>query len=549
MKIFLSNAFLRPSCTACPFTKFPRQADITIGDFWGYHRLDSKLKLNDGKGLSAVITNNAKGRELLKSLESRLKKTQEVPLELALKGNRNLVRSARPPQSCRSTFFEMLNSSLHISKIADYCAQKWCDCIIQNFWCLDNYGANLTAWALQETLKSFGLTARHVACYNNNPSPGGRADVFAKKYLDILDNCQSYSEVYALNEVADVFITGSDQVWRYPGPRDFNNAHFLDFTDSNKTRIACAVSFGADRLEGDFEVQADMAKMIRRFDHISVREDKGVEICQSNFAVEASHVQDPVFALEASAYDKIVKNSPRKEQNFIATYFLSYNEAAQEAELFLEKHFKRQCISAQCKYSNEDWLYLLKNCDFLLTDSFHGAAFAILFNKQFFAVSRPAVAADSRFYSLLSTYGLESRFLKNALDIKNPAIWAESIDYERVNAIINSEREKLRAWLRKATQSPKPAGGQNIAEIREARELKVRLLELEEFTEISRQKHSLFFNYCRYKLMAAVTGGKKKAQYSRKTRQHKAMLKRLKFLQKQITKRTSGLLANRLGGF
>lgn len=458
MSAFLQNICLRRSCGACLFAKFPRQADITLGDFWGIDKYSKKL--NDGKGTSLVLLNTKKGEDYFKRIQKELLFAKKVPVKYAIKGNPCLVKS-----SCfhadRQGFFERLERYT-LEDNMDIANGKKYDCGILNFWFGSNYGAMLTCYALQQTINYLGYVARvinyipdrYVAKFKNSLS-----DKFSSNYLKMTDLCHDKSDLRELNNCADTFIVGSDQVWRHPYFWGLGGNIFqLNFADETKKKIAVAVSFGTDHYEGNYS-QTELTKYyVKRFDAISVREDDGVDVCQNTFGVSATHILDPVFLAEKKEWDCILKNAKNLKKDFACSYVLDRTDLSENLLEELKKRYSNVIKMADGghngKYSVEEWLYNIKECEFLITDSFHGVCFAIIFNKPFICVANKN-RGYSRFKSLFKMFGLEGRCVDNHSKLQDLQKLFEPIDYDKVNQILDKEREASLNWLRKALQSPK----------------------------------------------------------------------------------------------
>ena len=306
MIAFLKNMSLRKSCSSCPFARMPRQSDITLGDFWGINKYSKKL--NDGKGTSLVLINSEKGKKYIDIIKSDMKFLKDVPLKYAVKGNPCLVRSSISHND-RSGFFDRLNRYSLKENVLITKGEKY-DCGILNFWFGSNFGALLTCYGLQETIKSFGFIPKVINYIPQNwmkRFKNGKSDVFSQKYLQLTQLCQNKEDLTKLNSQTDTFVVGSDQVWRHPyfWPNG-ENIFQLNFAETSKKKIACAVSFGVDHYEGNQQETMQTKFYVEQFDHISVREDDGVKVCKDTFDMPATHILDPVFLADKKCWNKIL---------------------------------------------------------------------------------------------------------------------------------------------------------------------------------------------------------------------------------------------------
>lgn len=246
-------------------------------------------------------------------------------------------------------------------------------------------------------------------------------------------------------DMYDVVIVGSDQVWRpiyVPNINDF----FLKFIkNKNIRKIAYAASFGTATPEyTDFQ-KKECGKLISEFQAISVREKSALKVIE-NFGWQVNckpHlVLDPTLLLTSKEYFKHIKLN-RCDQIFC--YVLDRTERTRELILYAEKLLKLPCYEILkgvnektfLKPSIEIWLSNIYNARFILTDSFHGMVFSIIFNKPFAVYVNKDRGAD-RFISLLSLIGLENRMINEKFDIDN--IINKPINWDCVNEKLENLR-------------------------------------------------------------------------------------------------------------
>lgn len=243
----------------------------------------------------------------------------------------------------------------------------------------------------------------------------------------------------------DAIIVGSDQVWRpkyVPNIYDF----FLEFVDDkNVKKIAYAASFGTFTPEYTKEQKEKCGKLISEFQAISVRETSGLEVIEKfgwKTKCIPQLVLDPTFLVEKNKYvDHFQKNC----SNNIFCYILDRNERTsdliKQAEFILHSPsydiLKDSMSKSFSQPSIETWLGCIYNSKFVLTDSFHGMVFSIIFNKPFAVYVNKDRGAD-RFKSLLSLLNLEARIISNNENLE--AIARDKICWEEVNNKIQSMR-------------------------------------------------------------------------------------------------------------
>lgn len=248
---------------------------------------------------------------------------------------------------------------------------------------------------------------------------------------------------------ADVVIVGSDQVWRraYYSPNLILD-HFLRFAeDYDIKRIAYAASFGVDELDYEEPLAEQCKELLHKFDAVSVREHSGVDICKKSFDVEAQLMPDPTLLLDREDYEALCADIPQHKDRYLLSYLLDMDERMKEAVIeFAQKRGLSVvfCTSdADEMPSIEEWLALHRDAEFVITNSFHGTVFSIIFNKEFYAVVNSERGA-SRFTSLLSQLGLENHLLNTWKTFNNEY---KKIDWERVNALRQKLQHKGTSYL------------------------------------------------------------------------------------------------------
>lgn len=248
---------------------------------------------------------------------------------------------------------------------------------------------------------------------------------------------------------ADLYITGSDQTWNSFYNQGVDRGFFLDFLPDDSKRAAFVSSFGKEKLDDD-EVD-ETKKMLNKYTAISVREDSAAQIIKNIGLAEPVQLIDPTLQIDKDEWSQIASKRLIKERYLVL--MLLYNEdnhATEYARRIADlKGLKLVKLSWELKKpqqvdvlythrSPSDFLSLFKYADFVVTNSFHGTAFAINFERQFVVVPRSEF--NTRIQSLLSLCGLEKRLVNtidDAVDNSN-----QSIDYRNVKNIIENERRK-----------------------------------------------------------------------------------------------------------
>ncbi len=265
----------------------------------------------------------------------------------------------------------------------------------------------------------------------------------------------------------DAYIVGSDQVWRPLYSPCITN-YFLDFVKTidlkRPKRIAYAASFGVDKWEFTLEQTKQCSLLIKLFDAISVREEDAILLCKEQLEVDAKKLIDPTLLLRKEDYIQLVeKYKVSKSKGSLMTYLLDQNPEKEKIVKSVSDQLNIKSFSVMPKYKTKEkdidikdciyppvteWIRGFMDAEFVITDSFHGTVFAILFNKPFISIGNQERGL-SRFTSLLNTFGLENRLIMSSQELTTEIIH-ENIDFEKLNNTLNSERLIAQNFLTKA---------------------------------------------------------------------------------------------------
>lgn len=356
----------------------------------------------------------------------------------------------------------------------------------------ENYGGILQNWALQHVLKKLGFESetifyryksrkrilldnieclvRYILKYlifhptrkcNKYPGyytkPYKKLRNFIKKHISHTPFLNIIDYKYLTNSRGiEAFIVGSDQVWRPKYNFEFYFDMFCAFIpeDANCKRIAYAASFGVDNWELN-HIQTEIAKRnLSKFNAISVRERSGVDLCRNYIAVEAQHVLDPTLLLSNVDYKNIAKKTEVCcYKGKLGIYILDHSQKKCELINNICRLLKLDPIyigesgkKSRLLPSVEEWLAAFDNCEFIVTDSFHGTVFSIIFHKSFYNIINSSRGCE-RIYSLLSLLNLADRIIENTeVDISNAYI--DDSKWAKVEDILASKRKESINFLR-----------------------------------------------------------------------------------------------------
>lgn len=459
---FLGNWTMRNSCYDCQF-KNKKYSDLSLGDFWGINRV---YQFDDGMGTSFVTLNTTKGAVFFKELLPQFTKIVGLPTEAAEKHNPCISSSSLKPVS-RDLFFEEWKKSKknNLSEVMQAVRTKLhFDIALVYMWGI-NYGNALTNYALYTYLESQG---KKLVVLDNycTLSPIKQFKTFAEKHYHLTSHYFPNYDYQILNECCDSFVVGSDQNWNYKYAKyyEYYNYFMLDFVDDQKKKLSFGTSFG----NVEAAPPENIGKILfPRFQAISVREEFGVGLCQDRYDVEAEWVLDPVFLLEKQDYAKLIAHTVLEEQEpYIAVYFL--NPTVEKRNLCLEIQKKLGGIKIVnmmdanlrevdfylklLEYDNikvdltvEQWLAYFYHADYVITDSYHGTCFSMIFEKNFTTVKN---RESARFDTFALFEEVQTRIFENE-DIYDAEELIKEIDYSKVNEQLAVWKEKSRAFLRK----------------------------------------------------------------------------------------------------
>ncbi len=224
-------------------------------------------------------------------------------------------------------------------------------------------------------------------------------------------------------------------------------------------KIAYAASFGKDYWEGKNDIE-DISKLLQDFTAVSTREENGVHICKDIFGYnKAVQVLDPTMLIGKEFYKNeiILKyDTNRVPKGGLLTYVLDEGSEKKEIINFVKKsldinnvHHLKGFNSSKTIYTVPEWLASFANADFIVTDSFHGMVFSIIFEKEFIVIGNKSRGID-RFISLLSLLDLEDRLVINRNKIE-----FKKIDFNKISNILREQRGYSEIFLKKSFDKKK----------------------------------------------------------------------------------------------
>ncbi|MBP5343485.1 MAG: Coenzyme F420 hydrogenase/dehydrogenase, beta subunit C-terminal domain [Alphaproteobacteria bacterium] len=462
---FLRNLFLRKSCHQCPFAKVLRQGDFSLGDFWGYK--PQKHTLDVQKGMSAVLLNTTKSQNYFKKIKSQLSFIQPVKLASMTKGNPVLVSPVRAHPNRTYFFKEFQNNAPVIPLIEKYLGNKKVAIFNFSSFTTNNFGACLVGYAMEHAVSKLGYTPSTINFIpksevfdRTKPSP---FQDFRQKFLNLTGICSTKKELKKnLNDAFDKFIIGSDQIVRHP---NYDFAYYLDWVSGRKNLLSYAASFGTAKLEMDKKRTKYAKRCLDRFDAFSVRELSGANIMKTHFGKNNTPVVcDPTLLLDAKDYQPIIdaENLSVPAGEYVAYYLL--DESPEVLTHFSKKY---KLINAYKDDSGQyrsfgEWLNIIKNAKYVITDSFHGSVFSIIYKRQFVTLTTKE-RGNERLESLMKILG-ENRLIDNRDNLTEQSLFSKKIDYIKANKNILAAQQQGYDYLDTALKI-KPNKKKNIFKI------------------------------------------------------------------------------------
>lgn len=336
----------------------------------------------------------------------------------------------------------------------------------------DNYGQKLQAYALQVVLRNLGYDpfliryisdGGHITCSKwmcmyyscksyikyvikkrllSHNDKKRKAQKFIYTQLSVSRKFYTRWSILKLPPEADFYITGSDQVWN-----KLDGSYFLDFVNNGGHKISYAASFGGcECTEQDSKY---IKKWLRDFLSISVRENEGHDFCNKLGFLNNKIVPDPTFLLESQDYKKLFLGINKNRSSYLFLYLLGHENKFEIQSVFdfANKHnLKVVYVASQGRRDSfpkeyptvPQWLELLANAKYVITNSFHGTVFALIFERSFISIPLIGNAGrmNDRLQTLLTRAGLMHRL---TIDCN---MLLENVAFESIRTSIEKQKNK-----------------------------------------------------------------------------------------------------------
>ena len=353
-------------------------------------------------------------------------------------------------------------------------------CII-TFHSAYNFGAVLQAYALQEYISYYFGEARVLDYHNTRidksysrpkladmfhkpkqtffrftqsilyMQKNAKIDEFRNRYLKLTKRYDE-NDIYEANSEADVFITGSDQVWNYMIIGKDTN-YFLDFVVPEKRTCSYAASIGVKYIPDDYIEKYKNA--ISKIQMISVRETAGIRTLADIGIDKVEVMPDPTLLLPKEVWEKL-SIMPVIKGKYILVYKITKadqlirfaKDLAKKTGLpiiYIPNDLKSGIVgSLKLSVGPREWLGYIHNAEYVVTNSFHGTVFSILFGKKFFAeVSDKVNPSTSRLMTLLSMFGFEDRIINRF----NDELLGKVLQNDRITEVLREQQFRAHTFF------------------------------------------------------------------------------------------------------
>jgi len=341
---------------------------------------------------------------------------------------------------------------------------------------IENYGSLLQVFATQKKLEKYAENVKFINCIHNLrladlmkhqhlfkiPFKFIRTILYNKNLkslkkmgVKLSDNVyMSENEFRRFNSDADIYCTGSDQIWNPGCVSDMPfGPRFLSFIPNGKQKFSYASSFGMDWM--DVEIVEKTKNWIHQYGRISVREDSGVKILEEQYGYKNPiRIVDPTLAMTPEFW-RLYAPKLKIKKKYILIYAVYINKQFDDYVKNMSKKMGLPLIricpdihqTIRCGRSIFippvfKFITLIDNAKYIITDSFHGTAFALNLNKEFVVFREKD--DGNRISGLLRLVGQEHRYIKNR---KNYNIFDKNIDFNHVNNILKHERKRVDDFL------------------------------------------------------------------------------------------------------
>ena len=305
------------------------------------------------------------------------------------------------------------------------------------------------------------------------------AFLYFEKEIPHSNRIFSLKTISDLAKAYDVYIAGSDQVWSWAlkyidekyvdNTQEYNqllDIYFLRFVPDDKLKIAYAPSIACPYIPDNLKQY--YYDSINKLDAVSIREKSSLDLFPDNLRKKITPVCDPTLLLNGEQWCKSLYLDEKKTEQYIFLYLLNPSKADRKIVKKLSKITGLKVITSpnitmsptsydyhladidDFNMGPKEFVNYIKEASLVLTNSFHAAVFSIQFHTPFYVIKRESkVSMSSRLDSLLDDYGLKGRQISETFDEADVSGY-DSIDWDKVDSILNKNREFSIQWLKNA---------------------------------------------------------------------------------------------------
>lgn len=442
-KAFLSDKYLNKSCYDCVCKRtnnYP--SDFILGDYWGVNYAYPTIESN--QGVSFIVCNTDKSYSIMEELKNQLDLLPSSWDDVYKRnGGLHCASNKNISEYNKNIFSKKVGIvTLHLNK---------------------NIGGCLQAYALQKTISKLGYDS-DVITWDDKNNPQSHLDFVNKNIKVRMLDCNTKHSTIKESDY-DIFVVGSDQIWRRQFDigdhgQNYIKYPFLEFTKGwNKVRFSYAASVGVcgDRWEYTDQDNNKLSSILTNYNGISVRESKSVDDFKLKLNIDAKWNVDPTMLLSREDYLQLADKDNKSVQIF--TYILDKTESKSN---IISNVASTLHMSTSASSNNVgDWLAHFRDCNLVITDSFHGCIFSIIFNKPFLYFKNKFRGLD-RFNTLeekfnISNRCIEDNFVWNSNFLLNPNIDYSAYIQDSLNYIeSNLKSSPIKMLLESKLKTPDP---------------------------------------------------------------------------------------------
>ena len=344
----------------------------------------------------------------------------------------------------------------------------------------NNFGSALQSFALQEAISKEGYKVEIINYIN--PTHGsairrlsqillyfslgfilkryrtnfGRF-LFSYKYLRKSTIVTDERKLKKLSERYNTIVCGSDQIW---APNCYNPVYFAMFSTSKSRKVSYAASIGLNNIPED--LIPEYKKHLEDFYMVSVREEEGRLLLKDKCNIESTVVLDPTLLHDSAFYKRIERKVSCVKGNYLFCYFLNKNHQYKDRVVKYAQKYGLQIVGVSEKTDDDKWMtklsdlgadhfvWLINHAQAVMTDSYHGTIFSLLFRKQFWTFARfsenDPICQNSRIRQLQYYFGKNIRVVRQYDGIDESV----NINYHDIDHTLNSLRTESICFLKKA---------------------------------------------------------------------------------------------------